>query len=329
MDFKLASYYLSRARTKLGDDKPSGTEDTNRWSDAVLLEFLNEGVEKLASMYRLAQRNVSVEVVEGKADYDFTDIAYEISRVEFYGRGKLIFISRLELDRLYNSGDLYSQSNTIALGTGNSGSNWQEHTGTPTHVVYDKTDVGKVRLYPVPDEEAIDRLRASLISEPAFGETVDLEANGLNSSLNDLIAYDKLGDVTLPAAGSFGIPVLADITIPEPSPLQIFFDAKFPEYSIGKSVEIDDRLKTPLVNYIIAEALLIGNDTENRDLARVYMGKFEDAVEKIQEMSENEGADRDYTVDYNNGFNLEDLAAHNTETGYDRYNGYSTTNRLR
>jgi len=283
MQFETTAYYERRARSILGD-VVANAGDTSRWKSTDLLDFLNDGIEDIASSQKLMKHTKVVELEALKADYDFTDFAYEITRIEYTPKGKLTFTSRHFLDRRL-------------------GKSWLSEIGTPIRAVFDKSDVGKLRFYPIPDNKQFKVV--NLEADSAFyGEVTSVLVDGVETPLEDMITAVP-PTATIQVLGDYGIAVLESAELAVPYRAKLFYDAKMPIYVANDIVEVDSRLKRPLIDYIVSEALALGIDSENRDLAIKYRKKFDSRIAELNMTAINSGGDAHAVVPYNNGFNLE------------------------
>lgn len=115
---------ITRARYTLADPK------AERWSDAQLLSYLDEGQKDLCRRAKLLRSETSFNVLEGVNEYSMPDDFLLLDSV-FYNDRSLSMVGHLELE----SRD----------------ANWTTREGRPEAVIFDKQMRGKLRLYPVPE----------------------------------------------------------------------------------------------------------------------------------------------------------------------------------
>lgn len=121
----LASHVITKARFKVSDT--GGT----RFSDQLLIDFLNNGIADIARSTRLYNETSYVPIEIRTSFFDLSKFAISIERVEHEG----VVLKPLtfeEMDKRY-------------------GNEWQlEEDPLPTHIVYDLLQPANFRIYPIP-----------------------------------------------------------------------------------------------------------------------------------------------------------------------------------
>jgi hypothetical protein len=163
---------IVRVRDALGD--PNAT----RWTDARLVRLIDKAQKIIARDSELLRSKEGQPIRKGVADYSIPDDAYKPNRFTILGQ-KVTPISHEEMDDLSDRGLIQS---TYVETTEGSRSSWEEHEGNlPDHLVYDKLNPGKFKLYPIP-ETAFSSVSMSIVDTsnvPALAETFDNDWSGL------------------------------------------------------------------------------------------------------------------------------------------------------
>lgn len=164
----LASDILTPAR--------QGLSDTNkeRWTDARLLTLLNDGLNILMMDTILLLDKLYVELVEDLVEYDMSNVAVKILRVEYKGL-PLKMTSHENMDKLTP--------------------NWKQRTGLNlTHVLTDKARPGRFQLYP-----KLTELTASLVEQDGvYGGITDISYTDY-----ELTMTDDFGEIGTPDAAGW------------------------------------------------------------------------------------------------------------------------------
>jgi len=146
---------LLRARDTLAD--PLG----ERWSDDRLLRLVDEGQQDIAKHTKILKGQTDIPLAEGQAVYMLPSDLWLITRAAF--NDCLIPLqSHAELDELIRNHAINSKDNyrdrrsygTYANFSRDTGSFcWELDTGSVIEaLIYDRRNIGEIRVYPVPDE---------------------------------------------------------------------------------------------------------------------------------------------------------------------------------
>ncbi len=120
---------ITRVRDTLAD--PSG----DRWSDERLLRLLDEAQKDICRHSNILKGIIKLPVYTGTPFFTLPEDLISLNRVLFDNK-KLDFKSYTEMDE------------TI--------SNWEQETGTPKIVIFDKDNRQRIRLYPYPDTFSLE-----------------------------------------------------------------------------------------------------------------------------------------------------------------------------
>jgi hypothetical protein len=146
-----AEKILLRARDTLADP------DKERWTDDRLLRLVNEAQEDIAKQSRILKGRADVSMEIGVAEYPLPDDVWLITRATF-DDCPIKFVSYDQMDELarkavvtddrYNSGERYNNDYYDYQAVC-----WDTETGdTIDAIVYDRRDLSKLRVYPIPNE---------------------------------------------------------------------------------------------------------------------------------------------------------------------------------
>jgi hypothetical protein len=187
---------LARARATLADP------NKQRWSDARLLELLDEGQKQMALEASLLHEVAPVSIPVLTAEFNLPADCYRITRLEVLGRN-IPLVSHEEMDALFRT-------------TASAQWSWAQAVGTTIEkVVYDKTKVKQLKVYPLQligsaDISAVQvapssAVQASIMSS-LFGVVVDSggpadELLQLNGVVADIL-YTWVFDT---ATGSYSV----------------------------------------------------------------------------------------------------------------------------
>lgn len=151
---------LTRVRDVLAD--PSG----ERWSDAVLLRLLNDGINDFVTQTKALQETVYIELTIGEPSYDLSGRFISISRIQY--QDKVIpLVSRADMDKK----DL----------------SWRAESGIVTAAIYDTGRPARITLYPVPTYGDT----ANIITNSDYGIIVDINYSAeIIDIIEDLGTFD-------------------------------------------------------------------------------------------------------------------------------------------
>jgi len=106
----------------------TGDTDGTRWSNSRLIREINSAQSEFCKATGILRDSVSIAVSSNQSHYQVPN-CYIITRA-LYNNIPLDLITTIDLDR--------------------TNSPWEDHTGEPTHIVFDKLNRSVVRLYPNP-----------------------------------------------------------------------------------------------------------------------------------------------------------------------------------
>lgn len=155
---------IVKARDTLAD--PNG----DRWADERLIRLIDEAQKDVCRRAKLLRTRKDIAIYNGRATYTLPSDMLLLDRVLLNG-DLLPFKSHLEMDR--------------------SLSVWEDDTGMPQYLVYDKQNRQEVKLYPIPANLAADTYT---FSSPGYFEDTSyvLDAFGTitDAPTGDSIAGD-------------------------------------------------------------------------------------------------------------------------------------------
>lgn len=135
---------IKNARITLAD------KDGERWDDTDLLAILSEGQRDLCLHTQVLNDRMDIAIEEGKAYYTLPDDLWLLTRVTFMGRS-LPMLSHDDLDE-----KTLARFN-LGYGIDMSPSDWENSTGTPLAIVYDRRNVNEIKLFPTPDSNVMSQ----------------------------------------------------------------------------------------------------------------------------------------------------------------------------
>ena len=282
----IASYFIDKARTKLADEIEVGREP--RWSRDQLLSGLNEALQDISNRYHLSKVNSSMDITAFQADYDMSKSIGEINRAEYTPTGVLKTTSRHQMDKKF-------------------GKDWGLKTGTPIFLVADETDLGHFTLYPAPDDKQFTEQVLTLNPLDTFGETTEVFYDGEFRTIAWFQAEGYVEDLSQ----YYGLTTIKSISLIKRHKLKLWYDSLVVNLTIGQNVPIADRIQTAVINYIVHYALLIGNDSENRNLSKTFFVLYSDAIADLEAQTHNSGVKSSTGSAFNNGFSHEANQARN------------------
>ena len=227
---------LARARITLADP------GKQRWDDDTLLSILSEGVEDFVEETQMLNETSLAGLTQGNPYFDVPEDCWQITRVLYEG-APLPFVTHKELDK---------RSLT-----------WEEDTGAPEALIYDRSSPLESKVYPVPDELTFTNnlgvVTGSIVS-PQFGVT---------TAASGVVLEDLYGVVTDVQLG-----------------LQIYY-LKLP----GEITTLDSVIDTPpiydtaLKFYVVGQAFLTDNDVGFQQKGAMQMQQYGTKLKKAKKAS--------------------------------------------
>lgn len=133
-----AEKIIHNARLTLADP------DAQRWSDDILLSLLNEALIDFNQQTECLHRQVDIVLTVNNPYFDLPNDCWMLTRV-LYNNSVLPIITHKELDELGTRHSYRSFNSYI-------GAAWETTTGSPLAIVYDRRNINKCKVYPIPDE---------------------------------------------------------------------------------------------------------------------------------------------------------------------------------
>lgn len=172
---------LQLARITLAD------RNGERWSDADLLNILSEGHKDLSLHSSILTGQYDLYIEEGVQYYTLPDDVWKLTRVT-YADTVLPLVSHSQLD------DATLAKFNIDFGLNVKADNWEAATGSPCAIIYDRRNVNQLKVYPIPDDSALDRDYDFDMADPAefYGDG----AFGVVTSIDQYTFDSPFGCVT-------------------------------------------------------------------------------------------------------------------------------------
>lgn len=273
-----AQALINRIRPKIGD------KNSNKWTDARIIEVINEGLEDLAK----------------HANIKYTDKTYPVlpyQRKLIIDDDKFLRLKRVRID---NEDITFTTFEKLDKTT----SRWEEKTGEKLEaLIYNNQNIRELTLYPLLTETATDYQSLNendrlLIDVP--GVTQD-DVYGLVTGfdLEDIITPENIYD--------------PDFTEYQPIThiSDVFININIQYYSTPQEVEevtdivdFDESYKNTLVYYVSGVLLIEDSRTENKQTGAGYLQKYnKDIKVDIGRNSESFQGVKTPETPYRTGFN--------------------------
>jgi hypothetical protein len=133
---------LANARITLADPKK------DRWDDPTLLAHLNEAQIDFCQQTKILHARVNVPILVGNPYFVLPADCWSITRV-LYNNTLIPLVSHAELDEYQGA----NRSRDFGVTIGDT--SWEQDTGTPAALVYDRRDMLEGKVYPIPDESLV------------------------------------------------------------------------------------------------------------------------------------------------------------------------------
>lgn len=208
---------LDKCKITLGD------KEGDRYTDSDLLLLLSEAQEDFSKETNILRSNISMLVNKSSPYVKLPDNVFKLTRITYMDK-PLPLVSYEELDYMLSK----TSDNEYGFCDG-----WEGQKGLPKAVVYDKNNLGYVRLYPDPSGLLDD------ILEDDFG---------VMTGIDDLVADGSV-------SSNYG--VVADVYDPK-LVLNIYYVR-----SSSEITEITDQLEIPPVYDIALKYYIIGHSFLN------------------------------------------------------------------
>ena len=152
---------LTTARITLADPHKQ------RWDDATLIAILDEAQRDFCQQTHVLTDVQDVPILIGNPYFDLPDNCWLITRV-LYDNKPLPLVTHQELD----VGTSVSRQSSVDWIF--SSSSWEVDTGTPQAIIYDRRNLERGKIYPIPDraQNEMNYQNVGTVSETFF-ETTD------------------------------------------------------------------------------------------------------------------------------------------------------------
>jgi len=175
---------LARARLTLADP------NKERWDDATLVDILEEAQIDFCQQTQMLHERINVPVFANNPYFALPDDCWQLTRV-LYDNNVIPLVTHYELDS-------QGVANVVGVAKLTTTSNsWEEDTGIPAAIIYDRANMLEGKVYPIPDErfrsdQDVGYLGVAVSVEGAelpdvFGVVSDVEdSNAIDLDYTDL-----------------------------------------------------------------------------------------------------------------------------------------------
>lgn len=228
-----------------------GDPEGDRWDDTRLLFLINKAQKDLALKARMLRGKFRFGALDDKYLYDLPDDLIAATRVTVDDKVMTLY-SHEEMDKIDGS--------------------WESTTGPQlTHIIYDKLDKGKIRLYPIPDGTST----AYYYTEDQFGAASVLGTDNTGLIVNE----NTTEDLVLPDGSTVEInetdSVIAVYYIKAPADIT----------EVDGNLEIDDIWATAITHYMCGHLLRGDKDTHSRQLGIDELKLYDQELKEAKEIS--------------------------------------------
>ena len=279
-----ASVILGKARYTLSD-----TGSSPRWTDTRLLSLLNDALLDLALTTRLFLTSGYIRLENSVTNYDISDSAISIERVE-YSDEPLPLLSMREMDNYIRNinttrarvDSYYSQGGYLQYNTQQI-YDWQSNTGRPEAIIYDKNKAGQITVYPIPED---------------IPNTTTVDESTLSGMITD-ITVDSV-DIAIEPPGMFAYGAMS--VEPRDNFLEVFYIKK-PTVLTAPTNDIDSEVDTTVAmilhHYVAGHALRDNMDTQDRKTGAEELGLYAAGKMDLVKEQMSGHVERTVTTQYN------------------------------
>lgn len=132
---------FKNARVTLAD------KDKQRWSDEDLLLLLDRAHKDFCRQTQILSGRVELPLVVGNAYFDLPDNVWLITRALYAGK-LLPILSHTDIDHC----SMTHRFRDFGIDTGSA---WEEDTGSPQAILYDRRNLQECKVYPIPDKSIV------------------------------------------------------------------------------------------------------------------------------------------------------------------------------
>lgn len=263
---------LTHARLVLAD------KESQRWTNEDLLLLLDEGHKDICRHSEILTGVQEVSLTPGSAYFTLPVDCWMLTRIAYLDY-VLPFITHEQLD------SRYPISNYVAASSSHLSVDWQQDEGTPEALIFDRTNVGEGKLYPIPD----NTIRADTTFSSDFG---------LVASSSDAFLSNPFGVITAAVTQDFGV------VVDELSPILCYY-VKNPAAidSIYDNLATPAMFDTALKYYVIGNAFMMDLDQEYQAKGVQQLGYYNRELELAQRSASRDNARAAAnTTSYRRGF---------------------------
>ena len=269
---------LAKARVTLAD------QDKQRWSDDVLLAFLSEAQQDLATETQLLAGRVSLPIEINNPYFTLPDDVWLITRI-LYGEKRLPLVSHTELDTrqtVYRLRDFGLQPSDT----------WESDKGMPEAFLYDRRNQNEGKLYKIPDESVVTSTypftdQGGYAGDGALGLVTDIEGYttdtvfGVVTDTYDPLVTEEFYNSVFGVVGSMS----------ENENNLLIYYVKLPEdiTDINAELQTSPQWDKALKYYVIGHAFLADIDAEYQSKGMEQLQLYERELLKAKKTEQRDG----------------------------------------
>jgi len=256
-----ASYFLEKKVRPLVNG--SGT---SKWSDERLVEVLNEGMEELAKGAKITRGNVVIPVLPYTREVDLPSDLLILTQVK-YNQVVIEMVTFNDINKMPFWEETISDTDMLKL------------------IVYDKQNLGKLTLYPLLSEAAIN-FTALTNTTGIILDIPGVERDNIEGLITSVDTYTYTTpenvynpDSILPEEG--GLTAVSNLF----GFLEIKYIQKPAEVSadvLSDELPISDTYATALKYYVAGHILLDEGRTEAITKSQTYLNRFTAALQEVK-----------------------------------------------
>jgi len=256
---------ISKCRVTLAD------KDGDRYTDDDLIALIDEAQEDFCKETKILKASANVSLFVGAQTLIMPEDCFMLTRAT-YQNEKIPLLTYSDVDFFLSNGD---SQNLLGMTY-----SWEEEIGTPEALIYDKNNLGEVRVYPIP---------ANLVEE----DTVTVDPLGVVSDLDlfgVLTTSDTFGTVT-------DIETTGDV-------VKIYY-VKFPTKvtTVNSTLDLDRVFDTALKYYVTGKSFLNDLDTGWQEKGLQQLQFYEREVKRAKNnAASNHVSSGEFSTNYRSSF---------------------------
>lgn len=255
---------IAKARVTLGD------KSKDRYSDEEMVILVDEAQTDFCKQTKILKEFKEIQVIDGEAFVDLPEDCWMLTRAS-YNNKKFSLLTYADVDAIIRNDSTPHTNFTISAG-------WEGEVGEPKALIYDKNNLGRVRIYPIPDT-ALNEQTSD------FGLLTDIDA-----LVNDGSSSSDYG-ASSSSSSSYGV-------------LRIYY-VKMPE----EVTQLTDNLDMPkmfdvaLKYYITGQSFLNDLDSGWQEKGLQQLRFYEREVEAAKKSeASNHARTGEFKTNYRSGF---------------------------